>query len=393
MKQLELRTNGILDSFTVSGARTGALVGTTFVAKDLFQVEGHIASAGCPDWLRTHQPASATAPAITALLSAGSKLVGKSTTDEMAFGLDGINTHYGTPINGQYEDRIPGGSSSGSASAVSTGLADFALGTDTGGSVRVPAIYCGIYGIRPSHGNVPTEGVIPLAPSLDTVGWLARSPAILKKVGQALLKEQSASGQIGEILVARDLFEVVCDSVKLAQERAIEALTTFGYRLKETQIIPLGWHDYLKNFRIVQGREAWKCHGDWIETVKPDFAPFIRERFDYAKTVTQEQYDDALSFQSKIIAQFEKLLGDNQLLCLPTTRDLPPLVSASPEELANNRKETLNLTSIGSLTGFPQVSMPVELTPSTKTGLSFLAGKNKDMLLLNFCEKLASQMN
>jgi amidase len=392
MKQLALRTNGILDEFTISGASAGPLAGTTFVAKDLYQVEGHVASAGSPDWRRTHEPATVTAQAIMLLLDAGAKLVGKATTDEMAFSLDGINVHFGVPMNGQYEDRIPGGSSSGSASAVSTGLADFALGTDTGGSVRVPASYCGIYGIRPSHGRVPIEGVIPLAPSCDTVGWFARSPAILKKVGQILLNEQSTSEEISEILVARDLFEVVSDSVKPALERAIKTLMEIGYGLSETSLNAMGWHHYLSTFRIIQGREAWKCHGTWIEAVKPNFAPFIKERFDFAASVTQEQYDQALSLQKKITAEFEKLLGAGRLLCMPITRDLPPLVNSSAEELAYNRTETLNLTATGSLTGMPQVTIPVELAGGKKIGLSFLAPKGKDMLLLDFCERLANQL-
>jgi amidase len=356
-------------------------------------VEGHVTGAGNPDWKKTHEPATKTARAITALLEAGSKLVGKSLTDELAFGLDGINPHYGTPVNAQYNDRIPGGSSSGSVSAVSCGMVDFALGTDTGGSVRVPASYCGIYGIRPSFGRISVEGVTPLAPSCDTVGWFARSPQILKKVGQVLLKEQTSSRRISEILVARDLFEVVSDSIKPALENAIKRLTLLGYSLVDTTLAPLNWQDCLKIFRVIQGREAWKCHGEWIESVEPNFSSFIKERFDYSKTVTQEQYQDALSARQQIVGEFEKLLDENRVLCLPISRDLPPLMGASPEELVYNRKETLKLSTIASLTGQPQVTIPVELTRTTKVGLSFIAPRGRDMLLLDLCEKVTSPIN
>src|SRR5262245_40397488 len=179
--------DGILKRLRLEGATAGPLVGTTFVAKDLYDVRGYRTGAGNPDWERTHEPAARTAPAIERLLAAGATLVGKSCTDELAFSLDGINVHYGTPLNPRFPDRLPGGSSSGSASAVAAGLCDFALGSDTSGSIRVPASYCGVYGFRPSHGAVPIDGVVPLAPAFDTVGWLARDAAMLRRSGRILL--------------------------------------------------------------------------------------------------------------------------------------------------------------------------------------------------------------
>ena len=160
----------------LDGAPAGPLAGLRFAAKDLFDIEGHVTGAGNPDWLALHAPATRTAPVVRRLVDAGASMVGKTHTDELSRGIFGENAHYGTPVNPKAPGRVPGGSSSGSAAAVSGGLVDFALGTDTGGSVRIPASFCGIYGIRPTHGRLPLDGVVGQARSFDTVGWFARDP-------------------------------------------------------------------------------------------------------------------------------------------------------------------------------------------------------------------------
>ena len=162
------------------GRHKGVAAALSFALKDVFDVEGVTACAGNPDWLRTHRAATRTAPAVDKLLDAGASLRGLTITDELTLGLNGENFHYGTPTNPAAPDRVSGGSSCGSAAAVAGGLVDFALGTDTGGSVRVPASYCGIFGFRPTHGRVSNAGVVPLAPSFDTVGWFARDPKVLR---------------------------------------------------------------------------------------------------------------------------------------------------------------------------------------------------------------------
>ena len=181
--------DGIVRKLSVAGAATGPLAGTSFVAKDLYDVEGYPTGAGNPDWERTHGIAGKTAPAVRRLLEAGATLVGKSCTDELAFSLDGINIHYGTPVNPRFPDRLPGGYEWVGLGG-GGGLVDFAIGTDTSGSIRVPASYCGVYGFRPSHGAVPLGGVVPLAPSFDTAGWLARDRRMLARCGRVLLGEE-----------------------------------------------------------------------------------------------------------------------------------------------------------------------------------------------------------
>ena len=172
------------------GASEGPLAGLTFAAKDVFDIAGSRTGFGNPAWLESHPPATSTAPAVQLLLDAGADMVGKTVTDEITYSLSGQNAHYGTPLNSAAPGRIPGGSSSGSASAVAGGLVDFALGTDCGGSVRLPASYCGILGIRPSHGRISLEGVAPFTWSFDVAGWFARDADVFAKVGDVLLDEQ-----------------------------------------------------------------------------------------------------------------------------------------------------------------------------------------------------------
>nr|XP_028954738.1 amidase 1-like [Malus domestica] len=146
------------------------LSGLTFAVKDIFDVAGRVTGFGNPDWARTHPAAESTAPAVSAILSGGATSIGITVMDEMAYCMNGENKHYGTPRNPCAPDRVPGGSSSGSAVAVAVGLADFSLGTDTGGSVRILHRIVEFLGFRPSHGVISTSGVTPLAQSFDTVG-------------------------------------------------------------------------------------------------------------------------------------------------------------------------------------------------------------------------------
>ena len=208
------------------GAADGDLAGTTFVAKDLYDVAGYPTGAGNPQWEATHPVPTTTSSAVTRLLAAGATLIGKSHTDELAYSLSGTNVHYGTPVNSAAPGCVPGGSSSGSASAVAGGLCDFALGSDTGGSVRVPASFCGIFGLRPTHGRVAADGVVPLAPSFDAVGWFANSGAVLMQVGRVLLDtdfDETAHLAATKLVLADDLLAAVPDEVATVVEAAARA--------------------------------------------------------------------------------------------------------------------------------------------------------------------------
>ena len=205
------------------GAATGPLAGLTFGLKDLYDVAGHRTGFGSPDWLATHEPAQSHAFVTERLLNAGARLVGKTHTEEMAFSLSGENAHYGTPVNVAAPGRIPGGSSSGSAAAVAAGLVDFAIGSDTGGSVRAPASFCGIYGIRTSHGRIALDGACPLAPIFDTCGWFARDAHLLARVGDVLLGGSPRTP--GRLRIAQDAFAYALPEVADALQDGVDRVS------------------------------------------------------------------------------------------------------------------------------------------------------------------------
>jgi len=214
----------IKEDLIVEPTGSGLLSRLVFAVKDVFAIAGHTNSAGNPDWLDSHGPAESHAEAVELLLRQGARVKGVTITDELMFSLNGENHHYGTPVNPAAPGRIPGGSSSGSAVAVAAGLADFALGTDTGGSVRVPSSYCGLFGIRPTHGLAPIGGVIPLAASYDTVGWMARDAETLRRVGEALLGAEDGGGEFRRLIVAEDAWAIAEESCRQPLAASLAAL-------------------------------------------------------------------------------------------------------------------------------------------------------------------------
>src|SRR2546423_6011144 len=302
----------------ISGKAKGALAGLRFAAKDLLDVEGYVTGCGNPDWLRTHRPATRTAPTIQSLLDAGATMVAKTHTDELAYSLNGENAHYGTPTNSRAPGRIPGGSSSGSAAAVAAGLVDFALGTDTGGSVRVPASYCGVYGIRPTHGRLTVAGCMPLAPSLDTIGWFADQANVLAAVGEVLLNSRIPPNRSGELLVASHLFEESSAEVREACNRPIEDLQALFGASRDVEVSN-ELDDWANALRAILGAEAWRSHREWITEFKPAFGPGVRERFDWASKIDEHKVTGALTVRQWAIEHLDQLLGGDRVLVMPTT--------------------------------------------------------------------------
>ncbi len=377
---------------SIDGKPGGVLSGLKFFAKDLYDVAGYKTGAGNPDWLRTHEVAPKNATVIDDLLNAGATLIGKTTTDEIAYSVDGINVFYGAPTNPQYPGRTTGGSSSGSASTVAAGLADFSIGSDTAGSVRIPASFCGIYGFRPTHNRISLDGVVPLAPDFDTVGWFARDPMIMRKCGQVLLKEPEEGGtntKPKKLLVATDAFQYIEPELGAALAEALSRIKGNFPSIEVVSLEKMGWNGYLDCFRIMQSFDAWKAHAEWITSAKPAFSPSIKERFDFASKVTEAQNNAAAIERDKIIKQCLHLLPPATVLCMPTTWDLPPHVDADADELMHQRISNLKLTLLSSLARLPQITIPIKFRSDASTGLSFLAGQHDDMLLLYLAEQLA----
>lgn len=263
----------------VPHALSGPLSGMTFAVKDLFDVAGYPTGGGNPHLLALSGIKRRTAPVVQRLLDNGARFIGKTHTSELAYSMSGHNVHYGTPRNGAAPNHIPGGSSSGSASAVSNGVCDFALGTDTGGSVRTPASYCGLFGLRPTHGRISLDGCQPLCATMDTCGFFAQTPEVFRAVADCLL-DAKPPAIAGVALACHDtLFsrlplrsQQALLPVRQRLERAFGAITPLNAPLPDIDEIYLA-------FRQIQGFEAWQSQGETIERYGLQLGPDVRERF------------------------------------------------------------------------------------------------------------------
>lgn len=385
--KLKMSECGVILDLDIAGSPSGKLSGKTFVVKDFFDVEGFVTGAGSPDWQRTHEPAVSNAAAVSELLKAGATLKGKSCSDELAFSLDGINPYFGTPLNPQLPDRIPGGSSSGSVSSVSSGFVDFALGTDTAGSVRVPASYCGIYGFRPTHGAVNIDGVIPLGQSFDTVGWFARDAELLFTIGEVLLQKNAAS-EISTGVVARNMFNLI--PVEIGQHLLWASDSVFEHvkRAPDIEISGYTLDICASIFGVIRSCEAWRNFGPWLEEFHPDVTHTVVARLMEGRTISSEEEQMARRLKKELEEYFDDLIARCGVIVIPTTWAMPPERNASADQLLDNRKKNLRLTALAVASGLPQVSIPVEITPGVKLGLSIVGGRNQDLALLSLVKRI-----
>jgi amidase len=364
----------------------GALNGLTFAVKDLIDVAGCPTGGGNPDWLATHPPAARTAPVVDALLAAGARLVGKTITDELAFSLEGENAHYGTPVNPACPDRLPGGSSSGSAVAVAAGLVDFALGTDTGGSIRVPASFTGIFGFRPTHGRVSVAGVMPFAPSYDTVGWFARNAQVLAVIGDILLGPDDAA-PMRRLTVVRDAFVLAdSDAASLLRQHA----RSWG-AVDEVTVFDGAEPEWLECYRVLQGAEIWQNLGGWITAFRPKFGAAIAPRFAHAATVEEAAVSHYRAFRQAITARLRGTVPDGTGLIIPGTIGPALPKSMSPDDVWGLYKKALVLNSIAGHAGLPQVTMPVAQLDGCPLGLSVVGAPASDRALLALSRSVAER--
>ncbi|TCT03906.1 amidase [Aquabacter spiritensis] len=385
-----------LDAFVAHGhidrdpTGDGPLSGRSFALKDFFDVAGVPTAAGSPDWLASHDVPQANAPVLDLLLAAGARLVGKTHTDEMAWSLNGENHHYGTPINPAAPGRIPGGSSSGSAAATAGGLVDFAIGSDTGGSVRLPASYCGILGMRPTHGRIPIGGAVPLAPSYDTVGWFARDPDLFAAVGAVLLGDAPDPSAPTRLLQADDLFAAAGPDVAAALAPALAKIAALWGDAEPVDVAGGELPAWRNAFRVIQSSEAWAAHGAWAERVKPDFGPGVRERFAAAAVLDPAEVAEAIALRGRIRARMDALMSAGTLLILPTAPGIAPLRNTSGPALEVFRARALELLCPAGHSGLPQISLPLGTLEGCPVGLSLLAARGEDARLLAAAQALVA---
>lgn len=362
----------------LGGASSGPLLGETVAVKDLYAVEGHRTGAGNPSWLADSPVAVRSASVVQALLDAGAVVRGLSQTDELAYSLAGTNAHSGTPINPRAPGRISGGSSSGSASAVSLGEASIGLGTDTGGSIRVPASYQGLFGIRTTHDLVPRDGLVPLAASFDTVGWMTRDVATLRRVGDVLLPPAGPAGTHHLVLVP-----ALIDLAETDVAAAIGAWTYGRSVTNETWDL----HDLAQwraAFQTWQGYQAWAAHGDWLTDRLDVLGPDVRGRFAHASTITADQADTAYGVLEVAREMILGLVGEH-VLVLPSASSVAPLPGEAVQTI---REATLNLTCIAGIGGLPAVSVPLQTAAGLPCGVCLVAAPGRDRDLLELAAAL-----
>ncbi|WP_376703293.1 amidase [Mesorhizobium sp. ISC25] len=380
-----------LDPIPVANAQSGPLAGLRLAVKDIFDVAGYRTGCGNPQRYREASPAMATAPAVQALLDSGARFVGKTQTDELAFSLLGLNAHFPSPVNPAAPDRVTGGSSSGSAAAVAGGLADIATGSDTGGSIRAPASFCGLVGLRTTHGRIPLDGTMPLAPSLDTFGWFASDIVTYEKVGTVLLGDDPRSHELRRPVALYALDGLVLGPHEADEYRAMVRSVASVLGAPRT-VGPLSHStdDLYWCFRKLQGYEAWQSHGAWIAGGDRMLGPGVKERFEHGATIdaatAHRETERRVSFRVELAG----LLGDDGVLVLPTAPGAAPLKAASFDDLQTYRERALRLLCLSGLSGFPQITLPLGKTGGAPFGLSLLGPKNSDRQLIALAVRILS---
>jgi amidase len=373
----------------IQGAATGPLAGLTVAIKDMYDITGERTGGGNPDWLAAQQPATKNSSVVQKLLDAGATITGKTICDEFFYSIAGVNAHYGTPNNPRAPGRLPGGSSSGSASAAASGACDIAIGSDTGGSVRVPASFCGLYGIRTTHGRVDLEGAMHMAASFDVCGWFANGPGIFRKVGEVLLGGASTAANIANLVLLNDAFAEADAEVTDLMQQALAAMANDLPSTSRQRIAPDGLDVWREAFRVIQSREIWSVYGDFVERVKPKFGPGVAERFVAAAKVTEDEAAQARVMQERARDRIRSVAQPGTVLVLPTCPAIAPLTHAPNDVHEAFRLRAMRMTCISGLSGLPQISLPIGSLGGRPVGLSFIGWAGGDEALLDLAVKLS----
>lgn len=377
------------ETFSIERQVHGPLSGLTMSVKDMFDIAGHPTGAGNPDWRSSHALPAQHAALVQTLLDAGARFVGKTITEELAYSLVGENIHYGTPVNPHNPDCIPGGSSSGAAVAAAAGLCDFSVGTDTAGSVRLPASFCGLWGYRPSHGALSSQGVVPLAPSFDTPGWMSKTLDHMLQVGSVVLPSDHkvTEHELLKLALPEDIWRCVHPVFRSVVKPLIDQFASLFNGVTNASLSQgrlLEWQDA---FRFVQGHEAWSSHGAWILSRKPYLGPGIKERFEWASTIKDEDAQVARACMMKNADVVHAFL-EGAVICMPTVSYLAPKKGHASS--AEDRTNALSLLCMASMAGLPQITMPLAVVEGKALGLSLLGSRHSDRQLLAMAQRIQS---
>ncbi|MBI2736641.1 MAG: amidase [Rhodospirillales bacterium] len=375
----------------IEGRASGPLTGLTFAAKDLFDVAGVPTGGGNHDWPTGRPVPTRHAWAVQTLLDAGAALIGKTITDEVSLGILGENAFDGTPVNTRAPGRVPGGSSSGSAAAVAAGLCDTALGTDTGGSVRVPASFCGLYGIRPTHGRIDVTGMLPQAPTSDTTGWFARDAETFARVSSVMLGEAIPTALPTRLVVAVDAFGFADADVAAALQPLVGRLAALIGSSREEVMAPPGLSTWARAQRMLQPVEAYNTFRTWLDERNPRFAFSVARALVMGSLVSPSDQAWAQLMRQEVRARMAYLLPAGTILCLPTTPFPAPLVGQKLSVLDPLRDRITCLCAQGGHAGHPQVSLPGAMVDGLPVGLSIIGPRGSDAMLVAVARALDAQ--
>ncbi|WP_192252466.1 amidase [Mesorhizobium silamurunense] len=389
-------THGPLNAFLdlrrmpVANAQLGPLAGLRLAVKDIYDVAGYRTGCGNPRKFEQAHAVSQTAKAVQMILDAGARFVGKTQTDELAFSLFGQNSHFAFPVNAAAPDRVTGGSSSGSAAAVAGGLADIAVGSDTGGSIRAPASFCGLIGLRTTHGRISLDGAMKLAPSFDTFGWFADNIETYETVGKLLLGRDPHLHPLNRPLSIRWLDAFVAGPAEAAElDRMKKLAATVIGAPTEAEYASASFPDDLYwCFRRLQAFEAWQVHGGWISAGNHGLGPGVDERFGFGRTIDAGTVAAERERRQAFRSELGALLGNNGFLVLPTVPGAAPLKTSTPEQFQAYRERALHLLCLAGLSGFPQITLPLGSVDGAPFGLSLLGPSGSDVALIRLGRRI-----
>ncbi|XAR63968.1 Amidase [Bertholletia excelsa] len=394
------------------------LTGVFFAVSDIFEMDGFVTGFGNLDWARTHEAASQTSFVVSTLVEGGATCVGKTVIDEMSYSINGENKQYGMPTNPVAPARIPGGSSSGAAVAVAANLVDFSLGVDTDGGVRVPAGYCGVIGFRPSYGAVSHMGVIPVSSSFDTVGWFAKDPSILRRVGHVLLQIPfTTQHNPRNIIIADDCFQLlkvpvgwVAQAVIKSTEKLfgrqvlkhenlveyldfkVPSLKAFHFKKSNSEVESSSIRLLGNVMQLVKRHEFKDNHGEWISSVNPTLNPIVAAQIQESMEMSDEEIKNFQTIRNEMRVALNSLLKDDGILVIPTIADPPPKTGGKEMFSEDYLSRAFSLLSVASVSGCCQATLPLGLHDKCPISVSLLARHGGDRFLLDTVQTIYASL-
>lgn len=362
--------------------RGGPLEGVTLAIKDVIDFAGVPTGAGNPAFLAAAEPAREHAVALSRLLDAGAQAIGKSHTDELAFSLAGTNVHYGTPLNPGAPGRVPGGSSSGSAAAVAGGLAQIALGTDTGGRLECPPRTAAFTVCALLTRGSPWPACSHWRPR-STPAACSRPPARCSNAAPCACWAQRAPTPPTSLVLGADLMAEADGPVTEAVRQAAERLARrLAVPLTSVQFAERRLEDWLAAFRGRQLVEAWRAHGEWIDAWRPPLGPGVAARFAAARATPEREALPAGAAAAAVLEALERVLPSGGALVMPSAATVAPWPELAEPVKADLRRRTMRLTCVAGLAGAPAVSLPLASVGGLPVGLCLLARPGEDERLL-----------